>query len=367
MSATNNSAPAIEIPGKLRVCVCGGAGFIGSHMARRLHLAGHYVVVADWKRNEFFPQNEYCSEFHLVDLRVLDNCIKVTQGCDWVFNYAADMGGMGFIESNQSVLTYNNTMLSFNTLEASRRNNVKRFLYASSACVYPEFKQENPDVTALKEADAWPARPQDMYGLEKLYGEELAITYGKDFPIQTRVARFHNIYGPQGTWKDGREKAPAAFCRKVIACTDEIEIWGDGMQTRSFCLVDDCVEACLRLILSDIKEPINVGSDELWSMNDMVKMCMEFENKNLRLKHIPGPMGVRGRNSDNTLIKQKLGWAPSITLRDGLRKTYVWIKSQIEAERAQGILNDYTKSHVVVQSTVSLDNIGKTLEDMKQN
>lgn len=321
-------------------------------------------MCADWVRNEFMTEDEFCHEFHLIDLRVLDNCLKAMAGCDWVFQMAADMGGMGFIVSNQAVLTYNNTMINFNMMEAARRVGVKKYLYSSSACVYPEFKQEETSVTALKEADAWPARPQDMYGLEKLYAEELVITYGHDFGIDTKVARFHNIFGPQGTWKGGREKAPAAFCRKVLGSTTELEVWGDGEQTRSFCIVDDCVEGCLRLIRSDYKKPLNLGSDFLISMNDLAKLCMSFENKDLKLAHISGPQGVRGRNSDNTLIKQVLGWAPSTPLVDGLRNTYFWIKGEIEKERAAGIHYDYSKSKVILQTTESLDQLGKTAQEL---
>jgi len=333
----------------MKILVGGGAGFIGSHLAKRLKEEGHHVVVADWKENEYFKQEQYCSEFHLLDLRSLDNCLKATKDCEWVFNLAADMGGMGFIQSNHSVILYNNTMISFNMVEAARRNGVKRFFYSSSACVYPEYKQTDPSNPGLKEADAWPAEPQDAYGLEKLCSEELCKHYGKDFPqIQFRVARFHNIYGPQGTWKGGREKAPAAFTRKAIASETEFEMWGDGKQTRSFCFVDDCVEGVLRLMRSDWKDPINIGSDEMVSMNDMAHMVMEIAGKNVSIKHIPGPEGVRGRNSDNTLIKKVLGWAPGITLKEGLIRLHPWIKHQIEEEKKAGVdVSQYASSKVV--------------------
>jgi GDP-D-mannose 3',5'-epimerase len=347
---------------KLKIAVCGGGGFIGSHLAKRLHDEGHHVVVSDWKRNKYFEQKDFCSEFLHVDLRVLDNCIKATEGCDWVFNLAADMGGMGFIQSNHSVIMYNNTMISFNVLEAARKNQVKRFFYSSSACVYPEHAQTDPENPGLKESHAWPAAPQDGYGLEKLVSEEIGMYYGKDFDMEVRIARFHNIYGPQGTWKGGREKAPAAFCRKVLAATGdmEIEMWGDGEQTRSFCYVDDCCEGILRIMKSDYTKPLNLGSDEMISMNGMMELAASFEDKKIKIKHIPGPEGVRGRNSDNDLIKEVLGWAPGITLADGLNRTYNWIKSEIEAERAQGINNDYSKSTVVTQNTDSLEYAGAT-------
>lgn len=346
---------------KLKVAVGGGAGFIGSHLAKRLKEEGHYVVCSDWVRNEYFKEEEFCNEFHLLDLRDRMNCLKAVTGCDHAFNFAADMGGMGFIQSNHAVLMYNNTMISSNFLEACRMSGVKRLFYASSACVYPEHNQVQEDVVALKEDTAWPARPQDVYGLEKLYSEEMHMSYAHAWPqLQTRIGRFHNIYGPQGTWKGGREKFPAACCRKVIASKDKVEMWGDGKQTRSFCIVDDCVEGVLRLTKSDYAKPLNIGSDVLISMNDLMRLAMSFEDKNLEIFHIPGPEGVRGRNSDNDLIKQILGWAPSISLEVGLRKTYFWIKSKIEEEAAQGVdVSQYAASKVVQLSTASLDALPK--------
>lgn len=265
------------------------------------------------------------------------------------------MGGMGFIQSNHSVILYNNTMISFNMLEAARRADVKRFFYASSACIYPENLQLHTEVEGggLKESMAWPAQPQDAYGLEKLASEELAIHYGRDFGMETRIARFHNIYGPLGTWKGGREKAPAAFCRKVLCAKNEIEMWGDGLQTRSFTFIDDCVEGILRVTKSDYASPLNLGSDEMVSMNEMMEMVMAFEGKDLRIKHIPGPEGVRGRNSDNALILEQLGWAPSIRLCDGLHITYDWIKGELEEEAkvsGNADLSAYSKSSVVATS-----------------
>ncbi|CAM6107337.1 unnamed protein product [Calypogeia fissa] len=341
---------------KLKICVTGAGGFIASHIAKRLKSEGHYVVAADWKKNEHMPESLFCDEFHLVDLRVFDNCMLVTKGVEHVFNLAADMGGMGFIQSNHSVIMYNNTMISFNMLEAARINGIKRFFYASSACIYPEYKQLDTACVSLKEADAWPAEPQDAYGLEKLATEELCKHYTKDFGMQCRIARFHNIYGPYGTWKGGREKAPAAFSRKAITSTECFEMWGDGKQTRSFTFIDECVEGVLRLTKSDYSEPLNLGSDEMVSMNEMAEIVLSFDGKKLPIKHIPGPEGVRGRNSDNTLIKEKLGWAPSMKLKDGLRITYYWIKEQVEKEKAKGTsLDVYASSKIVgTQAPVSL-------------
>lgn len=332
---------------KKRVLVTGAGGFIGGHLAKRLMEEGNHVVGADWKENEYFKVEEFCNEFMLLDLREKENCLKAAKDCEDIYNLAADMGGMGFIQSNHSVILYNNAMISFNMLEAARVTGCKRFYYASSACIYPEGAQLDPKNPGLKESDAWPAQPQDAYGLEKLASEELAVHYGKDFGMQTRIGRFHNIYGPQGTWKGGREKAPAAFCRKAVTSTEEFEMWGDGEQTRSFCYIDDAVEGVIRLMKSDFAEPINIGSDEMISMNDMGKMVLGFAGKDIPIKHIPGPEGVRGRNSNNDLIKKVLGWAPSITLEDGLRRTFDWIKSQIEEEKAAGIDADYTTSTVV--------------------
>lgn len=292
----------------------------------------------------------FCDEFHLVDLRLFENCIKVCEGCEHVFNLAADMGGMGFIQSNHGVIMYNNTMISFNMLEAARKAGCNRFFYASSACIYPEGKQLETEVEGggLKESDAWPAEPQDAYGLEKLASEELAKHYGKDFGMETRIARFHNIYGPYGTWKGGREKAPAAFCRKVITSPEHVEMWGDGKQTRSFTFIDDCVEGILRITKSDFTDPLNLGSTEMVSMNEMMALAKTFDGKETPIKHIPGPEGVRGRNSENALIKEKLGWEPTVKLADGLKITYFWIKSQVEAEG--GDASKYASSTIVQTS-----------------
>lgn len=342
---------------KYRILVTGGGGFIGSHTAKRLKEQGHFVRICDWKKNEFWADEEICHEFHEADLRDLEVCLKATESMDWVFNFAADMGGMGFIQSNHATILYNNTMISFNVAEAARRNGVKRFYYASSACIYPEHKQLDTTNPGLRESDAWPAAPQDAYGLEKLATEELCKYYQKDFGIQMRIGRFHNIYGPQGTWKGGREKAPAAFCRKARCSTPEhgLEMWGDGLQTRSFCYIDDAVEGVLRLMASDVIEPLNIGSDEMVSMIEMGDMALELAGKTgkVAIRHIPGPEGVRGRNSENTLIKQKLGWAPSISLKEGLARTFAWIDEQVTKEEKEGVdvFAQYSCSKVVTSLT----------------
>jgi len=342
----------MSVSHKKKVLIAGGAGFIGSHLARRLKREGQYVITADWDENVYFKQEEFCDEFHKIDLRQFENCLKICEGVEDVYNLAADMGGMGFIQSNHSTILYNNVMISFNIAEAGRRAGVKRIFYSSSACIYPEGKQLVENVTALKESDAWPAQPQDAYGLEKLVSEELHKHYSKDFGIKTRIARFHNIYGPQGTWKGGREKAPAAFCRKVICSDKEFEMWGDGKQTRSFCYIDDCVEGIIRLMNSDVEEPLNIGSEELISMNDMAELIMSFDKKKLTIQHIPGPEGVRGRNSDNTLIQEKLGWAPRISLKDGIHKLYVWLKEEVENEKKHGVdISIYGSSKIVTNRT----------------
>mmetsp|Transcript_11085 Transcript_11085/g.26628 ORF Transcript_11085/g.26628 Transcript_11085/m.26628 type:complete len:368 (-) Transcript_11085:119-1222(-) len=340
-----------------KACVGGGAGFIGSHIAKRLKENGWYVICVDWKTNEFMKNEEFCNEFIEGDLRKLEVACKACEGCDQVYNLAADMGGMGFIVSNESVLSFNNTAISMNMLEAARRNKVKDFFYSSSACVYNEAKQEDPANPGLVESDAWPARPQDMYGLEKLYAEEMALAYGRDFDINIRLARFHNIYGPRGTWQGGREKAPAAFCRKAITSTDHFEMWGDGKQTRSFTYIDDCVEGVLRLMFSDCDVPINLGSTEMVDMIEFANIAMSFEDKKLPIKHIDGPMGVRGRNSNNKLIREKLHWEPTIKISDGLKKTYFWIKEEIEKEG--GDAATYSKSEIVQQVDDSLMQLGK--------
>jgi len=343
-----------------KVCIAGGGGFIGSWLGKKLKELGYYVIAADWKKNEFMADAEYCDEFQLLDVRKLENCLAVTKDCAHVYNLAADMGGMGFIESNQAVLLYNNTMISMNVMEAARVNGAKRYFYSSTACVYNEDRQTDTANPGLKEEYAWPAKPQDTYGLEKLYAEQMGITYEKDFGIHCRIARYHNVYGPSGTWKGGREKAPAAFCRKAIASTKEMEMWGDGLQTRSFTFIHDCVEGTIRIMMSDCNEPLNLGTEEMVSMNKFAEIALGFEGKSTPIKHIAGPQGVRGRNSDNTMIKARLGWEPPTRLAVGLKETYFWIKDQIDKEAATGFdTSVYASSKVVVQDTAVLDGVLK--------
>lgn len=338
--------------GQIVACVAGGGGFIGGHLAKRLVQDGKYVIAVDWKEQDFFKGEKFCDEFKLLDLRGLRECVQATEGCHEVYNLAADMGGMGFIQSNESVLFYNNMMISFNMMEAARRNGAKKFFYSSSACVYNEDLQEGTMDCSLKENMAWPAKPQDNYGLEKLVTEELVKSYGHDFDMEVRIARFHNIFGDNGTWKGGREKAPAAMIRKALTSKDEFEIWGDGEATRSFLHVSECVEGIIRLMESDFICPINLGSDRMISMKDFAKMIMDIAKNPLPLKHIEGPQGVRGRNSNNDLIKKILGWAPTMSLEEGIQKTMTWIADQIKNDES-GI--DYTKSEIVQQTTQCLD------------
>jgi GDP-D-mannose 3',5'-epimerase len=318
-----------------RVLVTGAGGFIGHHLVKHLKAQGYWVRGVDVKRPEY--EETSADEFEILDMRRRDNCLEATRGVDHVYALAADMGGMGFISANHTQILVNNAQINLHTLEAAQINGVSRLFYSSSACIYPDYRQTDADVTALKESDAYPADPQDAYGWEKLMTEKLCEYMSLEHDLVTRVARFHNIYGPLGTWDGGREKAPAAMCRKV-AQTDgggEMEMWGDGEQTRSFCYIDDCVTGIYKLMMSDVDVPINLGSDRLISINDLAKMVIDISGKKgVSIKHIPGPQGVRGRNSDNTMIKARLGWEPSITLEQGMSETYEWVVKQIAARDA---------------------------------
>lgn len=315
-----------------KVVVTGAGGFIGRHLVSYLKGQGYWVRGVDLKFPEF--SRTAADEFLLLDLRRWENCLKATHGANEVYALAADMGGMGFIASHHAQILHNNALINLHTLEGARTNGVERYLYASSACVYPEYRQMQADVAPLREEDAYPAQPQDAYGWEKLIAERLCLHYSEDYGVQTRIVRFHNIFGPLGTWEGGREKAPAALCRKVavakLSGNPEIEIWGDGEQTRSFCYIDDCVIGLYKLMRSDYSHPLNLGQDRLVAINQLADIVAEIAGIRIVKKHIPGPQGVRGRNSDNTRLRQVLGWEPEMSLEEGLARLYAWIEQQVQ-------------------------------------
>ena len=318
----------------MRILVCGAGGFIGHHLTTRLKADGHWVRGCDLKRPEY--EGTMADEFIQGDLRLPQVAASVTYDIEAIYQLAADMGGIGFITENHADISRNNVRINLNMLEAARHGSVRRYLYTSSACVYPAHLQRGADVTKLRESDAIPADPEPGYGWEKLFSEQLTSYYAKDYGLNARIVRLHNVYGPLGTWEGGREKAPAALCRKVAESEDGwIDVWGDGEQTRSFCYVDDCVEGLVRLMASDHREPINLGTEELVTVNQLAKMVGDVAGKSIRLRYdLTKPQGVRGRNSDNTELHRVLGWEPKIPLRDGLAKTYPWIRAQLEGRRA---------------------------------
>jgi GDP-D-mannose 3', 5'-epimerase len=330
-----------------RILVTGAGGFIGHHLVARLKTEGHWVRGADVK----FPEYEATAadEFELVDLRKYDNCLLATRGrVDQVYNLAADMGGIGYITASHADVARNSVLINAHMLEASRCNGIARFLFSSSACVYAASRQIKKDVTPLREEDAYPADPEPGYGWEKLFTEELCRYYRRDHKFETRIVRFHNVYGPLGTYEGGKEKAPSAIARKVALAENngQIEVWGDGEQTRSFMYVDDCVEGMLRLMASDYHEPLNLGTDRLISINGLVDLISKIARKTLVKRHnLNKPQGVRGRNSDNTRLNQVLGWQPSIPLEHGLAITYKWIEGELRKEGRLLAQGQYKCSH----------------------
>lgn len=320
------------------IVVTGAGGFIGHHLVKHLVAEGHLVRGVDISRPAYEPTA--AQEFEILDLREKENCLKATRGADEVYLLAADMGGIGFITANKAAITRNNTLISTQTLEASRENRVKKLLFSSSACVYPQYLQKSPDVLPLREDTAWPADPEEGYGLEKLYTEKMCQYYCEDFGIETRIVRFHNVYGPLGTYDGGREKSPAAICRKIARAQDgdEIEVWGDGKQTRTYMYVSDCVEGLVRLMASDFREPLNLGRDELVTVDELVDIVAGIAGKRIFKRHdLSKPQGVRGRNSDNTLLRNTLAWEPSVGLEEGLTSTYRWIESMVMKEQEHAL------------------------------
>ena len=316
-----------------RAVITGAGGFIGHHLVTYLKSMGYWVRGVDLKKPEY--EDTRADEFITLDLREFENCNVAVAGVDDVYNLAADMGGIGYISSNHALLTRNNALINSHMLEASRLQRINKYLYTSSACVYPSFLQDSADVTPLREEQAIPADPEKGYGWEKLFAEQLTTYYQEEFGLDARIVRFHNIYGPLGTYDGGKEKAPAAICRKIAEAEDgfDIEIWGDGEQTRSFCHVEDCVEGIVRLMDSGYTHPLNLGTDQIVTINELVAMVMSISGKELATKHnLSKPQGVRGRNSDNARLREVLGWEPTITLREGISTTYNWIWSELSRQ-----------------------------------
>jgi GDP-D-mannose 3', 5'-epimerase len=315
-----------------RALVCGAGGFIGSHMVRRLRAEGYWVRGADLKHPEFSPTQAH--EFVVADLRLRDNWEAILdEGMDEVYQFAADMGGAGYIFTgeNDAHVMHNSAMINLQAADFAVQRKVKKIFYSSSACMYPAYNQEDPDNPKCAEDTAYPAAPDSEYGWEKLFSERLYFAFSRNFGLNVRVARFHNIFGPEGTWRGGKEKAPAALIRKVAEQPDggTIEVWGDGQQTRSFLYIDECIEAVRRLMESQFPGPVNIGSEEMVTINQMAGMIMKIAGKKISIRNVPGPTGVRGRNSDNRLLRKELGWEPTMSLYDGLRNTYPWIAAQI--------------------------------------
>lgn len=325
---------------KKTALVCGAGGFIGGHLVRRLKKEGYWVRGVDLKHNEF--SESPADDFVIGDLRDPVVCKNILdRQFDEVYQLAADMGGAGYIFTGEhdADVMHNSASINLNMAYQSQKAGIKRIFYSSSACMYPAYNQEDPDNPKCSEDSAYPAAPDSEYGWEKLFSEHVYLAFHRNYGLNVRIARFHNIFGPEGTWVGGREKAPAAFCRKVAEVEDggEIEMWGDGKQTRSFLYIDECLEAVRRLMDSDFIGPVNIGSEEMVTIDQLAKMVMDLAAKKLSIKHVPGPLGVRGRNSDNKLIFEKLGWKPSMKLHDGLEKTYAWINEQVKKNKASAV------------------------------
>jgi nucleoside-diphosphate-sugar epimerase len=325
-----------KVTDKKVAIIFGGSGFIGHHLARQLKTDNYWVRIVDMKYPEFCDWQDIADEIYITNLQVYENVIRaLTTNSTWVeiYQLAADMGGAGyiFIGDNDANIMTNSALINLNTLKAMVELGLKKVFFSSSACIYPEETQLNPDTPDCKESSAYPANPDSEYGWEKLFSERLYMTYHKNYGIECRIARFHNIYGPEGTWKGGKEKSPAALCRKVAEAADggEIEVWGDGQQTRSFLYISECIEGIIRLMKSDHTTPVNIGSEEMISINDFAKMIIDISRKTLYIKNIAGPLGVRGRSSNNKLIKTVLGWEPKYPLQKGVQNTYRWIEQQI--------------------------------------
>jgi GDP-D-mannose 3', 5'-epimerase len=315
-----------------RLLVCGAGGFIGGHLVKRLKKEGFWVRGVDLKEHEY--SKSLADEFIVGDLRDFRVCENVLKGIDEVYQLAADMGGAGYIFTgdNDAAVMHNSATINLNIAELSHKLGIKKIFYSSSACMYPAYNQMDPENPKCSEDSAYPAAPDSEYGWEKLFSERLYLAYNRNYNLQVRVARFHNIYGPEGTYKGGKEKAPAALCRKIAESPDNgfIEVWGDGKQTRSFLYIDDCLDAVRSLMESDFSGPVNIGSEEMVTINELAAIIIRLSGKNIEVKNIKGPEGVRGRNSDNALIMEKLGWSPKFSLRQGLERTYAWIKKQLE-------------------------------------
>jgi len=314
-----------------KVLVCGAGGFIGGHLVTSLKEKGYYVIGADIKQHEYKTTD--ADEFYQYDLREQDLVRKlVTPDIDAIYQLAADMGGAGYVFTgvNDANIMHNSALINLNILEAMVKNGIKNVFYSSSACMYPSHNQEDPNNPLLSEESAYPANPDSEYGWEKLFSERVFLAFAKNYGIRARVARFHNIFGPLGSWKDGKEKAPAALCRKVSQSNGEVEVWGPGVQTRSFLFIEECIEGIHRIMESDCDFPLNLGSERMISINDLALLVAQIANKDITIKNIPGPMGVMGRNSHNKLIKETIGWAPGDKLEYGLEKTYAWISEQLQ-------------------------------------